>query len=246
MSKESVFVLNELEKQMAEYLFLKLSSGAISPREETNKTNDINSVISYEYRAAKEEKTLHGLMLNCRYRMRYRDSGHIFFSAWDCKDVCSVFYDVLVIIHFMNKLDLHLNDLYREFEADLNVDAYVFCTGQLTASFVEMIEYLNKSGGKRVSYNSQYILSVFDESNSGVYAALLEKLKAGGYSQVQILQVWIRGEILYYAAADGAILRPEHQRSPNPKEEQDLIRKIHKAANELSRPMEFNKPAPPA
>jgi hypothetical protein len=246
MPNESVFVLNELEKEMAEAVFQKLASGSIASGKETNDTNDIQSVISYEYRSVNEEKIIHGLMLNCRYRMRYRDSKRIFFSAWDCKDACSVFYDVITIIHMMNKLDLKIEDIHREFEVDLNSKAYVFCTGETAQTFVKIIEYLAGPDGGKVSYNSQYILSVFDESGSGVYTDLLEKLKADGYSRIYILQIWVRGEILYYAMADGAMLRPEHQRSLTPKEEQDLIRKIHKAVNELSRFVDFNKPASPA
>jgi hypothetical protein len=243
MPHESVFVLNELEKEIAKAVFQKLASGSISSREETNQTNDIHSVISYEYRSTKGEKIIHGLMLGCRYRLRYRDNRRVFFSAWDCKDVCSLFYDLLTIIHVMNKLDLKFIDIHREFEVDLNSKEYVFCTGEIALSFVKIIEYLATPDGGKLSYNSQYILSIFDESGGGTYTGLLEKLKADGYSRIHILQIWIRGEILYYAMADGAMLRPEHQRSLTSKEEQDLIRKIHKAANKLSRPVDFNKPA---
>jgi hypothetical protein len=65
-------------------------------------------------------------------------------------------------------------------------------------------------------------------------------MRADGYSDIRILQTWIRGEILYYAVADGVALRPKDQRSLSPKEEQDLIRKIYKAMNRLSPPLVFD------
>jgi hypothetical protein len=240
MPVESVFVLNDIEKQAAESLFLKMESGAVPLSKKTNNTNDIHSEISYEYHFTKQEKIIRGVMLDCPYKMRYRDRNRIFFSAWNCKDVCSVFYDALGIIHIIAKLDLNIETLHWEFDVDLNLETYVFYTGQVASSFVDIANYLSNAGDK-VSYNSQYIFSIFTEAEESVYVPLLGKLKADGYSQIQILQVWIRGEILYYVLADGVILRPECQRSLTPKEEQDLIRKIYKSTNELSRFIEFEE-----
>jgi hypothetical protein len=238
MSIESIFVLNDIEKQAAESLFLLLESGAIPQSKSTNNTNDINSKISYEYCSTKEEKIIRGVILDCPYKMRYRDRNRIFFSAWNCKDVCSVFYDVVAIIHVIAKLDLNIAALHWDFDVDLNLETYVFYTGQVAGSFVDIVDYLNALDNK-ASYNSQYIFSIYKESEKSAYTPLLEKLKADNYTQIQILQLWIRGEILYYALADGVILRPEGQRSLTPKEEQDLIRKIYKTANDLSRSVEF-------
>ncbi|MDR2259151.1 MAG: hypothetical protein LBE14_08410 [Treponema sp.] len=242
MPVESVFILNDIEKQAAEDLVLKLASGSVPAKQRTNNTNDIKSEISYEYYSTKQEKFIRGVILDCPYKLRYRDNNRIFFSAWDCKDVCGVFYDVMAIIRVMTKLNFHINEVYREFEVDLNLEEYVFYTGQIAGSFVDIADFLSTNSNK-VSYNSQYILSVFAESDNSVYAALIQKLKADGYSYIRILQVWIRGEILYYALADGAVLRSGRQRPLNSKEEQDLIRKIHKDTNKLSRPFEFNPPS---
>jgi hypothetical protein len=240
MAVESVFVLNDIEKKMAEELILTMASGSVPVKQQTNNTNDIHSEISYEYRSTKEEKTIHGKILDCRYKLRYRGGKRIFFSAWDCKDVCSVFHDALVLIHAMCKLDLALQNAHMPFTVDLNQDGYVYLTGEIAISFVNMLAYLNNSCGEnKVGHNSQYIFFVFTEADHNEYAALIEKLKAGGYSQIQILQVWIRGEILYYVMADGAVLRPGPQRSLTSKEEKDIIRKIHKAANMLSRSVDF-------
>lgn len=242
---EIVFVLNDIEKQLAESLILKLESGNFPVRRKTTKTNDIHSEISYEYRSAKQEKMVQGLMLDCRYKLRYRDRSRIFFSAWDCKDVCSVFYDVITLVHVMLVGDCEVHQLYREFEVDLNVDRYVFLTGQIAGSFVDMTNYLNGIVEKR-SYNSQYIFSLFEEPDVDVYDGLIEKLKAEGHSQVRILQAWIRGEILYYAIADGLVLRPGPQRILTAKEERDSIRKIFKATNgHLSRLIDLSPPETP-
>jgi hypothetical protein len=237
MAVERVFVLNDIEKQAVEDLILKLDSGVIPAKQKTHNTNDIQSEVSYEYRSTKEGKTIHGAVLDCWYRLRYRDRNRVFFSAWDCKDVCSVFYDAIVLIHMLTKQKLHLRELYQEFEVDLNSEGYVFFTGQIAGSFVNMADYLSGLD-TNVSHNSQYILAVYKDSDQSVYDALIEKLKADGYSQIRVLQIWIRGEILYYAIADGVVLRPGNQRSLTSKEEEDLIRKIHKTVNELSRLME--------
>jgi hypothetical protein len=226
---------------MAEELVLKLSSGAIPAKQRTHNTNDINSEISYEYYSTMQEKIIRGLVLDCPYKLRYRDSNRIFFSAWDCKDICSVFYDVMAVIRVMTKLDFNINEIYREFEVDLNVADYVFYTGQIASSFVDITDFLENDPNK-VSHSSQYIFSVFAESDNSVYAALIKKLKAEGYSRIRILQVWIRGEILYYVLADGTVLRPKGQRSLSSKEEQDLIKKIYKSTNNLYRSVEFDPP----
>jgi hypothetical protein len=219
-----------------------MESGAIFAKKKTNNTNDIHSEISYEYHSLKQEKIVIGAVLDCQYKLRYRDSHRIFFSAWDCKDVCSVFYDLIMLIHVMNEMDVHLEDVHEEFGVDANLESYVFLSGQIAASFVDMSVHLDGAVGN-LSYSSQYIFSTFGESKPGVYGALLEKLKAEGYSVIRILQVWIRGEILYYAVADGMTLRPHHQRSLTPKEEQDLVRKIYKAMKPLPRHLVFDREA---
>jgi hypothetical protein len=240
MSIESVLVLNDIEKQMAEDLILEIDSGVIPAKRRTTDTNDVHSEISYEYSSIKEEKTLRGLMLDCRYKMRYRNRNRIFFSAWDCKDVCSVFYDVISITRMMAKMDYKPHKVCLPFEVDLDVENYVFFTGQIARTFVDISDYLNHDGEK-TSCNGQYTSTVFIEPECGVYAALIEKLKADGYSQVRVLQEWIRGEILYYAIADGMVLRPRNQRFLTTKEERDLIRKLYKTTNDLSRLVDFSK-----
>jgi hypothetical protein len=242
MAKETIFSLNDTEKRVAEDLVLKLESGAFPPRRKTTKTNDIHSEISYEYLSTKQEKIVQGLMLDCRYKLRYRDSNRVFFSAWDCKDVCSVFYDVITLSHMMATGDCHAFDLSMKGEVDLNLDGYVFFTGQIARTFVDITDYLSVDDCKdKTSHTSQYISSVFMEPSGNAYDGLMEKLKAEGYSQVRVLQVWIRGEILYYALADGVVLRPGSQRSLSAKEERDLIRRLYKATHDhLSRLMDFS------
>jgi hypothetical protein len=181
-------------------------------------------------------------MLGCPYKLRYKDSSHIFFSGWNCKDVCSVFYDVFAIIHAMTKQELHILELYQPFEVDLHTERYIFLATKAVNSFIMAADYISKEFHK-VSHNSQYILSVFDESDKCVYDELIQRLKAEGYSKIQILQIWIRGEILYYAVVDGAILRPEYQRTLTSKEEEDLIRKTYKAVNNKFHPVDFHTPA---
>jgi hypothetical protein len=240
MSIESVLVLNDIEKQMAEDLILEIDSGVIPAKRRTTNTNDIHSEISYEYNSTKEEKTLRGLMLDCRYKLRYRNHNRIFFSAWDCKDVCSVFYDVVSLTRMMSKLDYSPHKVYLPFEVDLDVEGYVFFTGQIASSLLDIADYLNHDGEK-TSCNSQYISTLFMEPEYGVYDALIGKFKADGYSQIRVLQMWIRGEILYYAIADGMVLRPRNQRYLTSKEEHDLIRKLYKTTNDLSRLVDFGQ-----
>jgi hypothetical protein len=178
-------------------------------------------------------------MLGCPYKLRYKDSNRIFFSAWNCKDVCSVFYDVVAIIHVFIGQEMNIPEVYMPFDVDLHTERYVFFAVDVADSFILITDHISKNE-PRVSYNSQYILSVFDESKENVYSVLIQRLKAEGYSKVQILQVWIRGEILYYAIADGAVLRPEHQRTLTPKEEEDLIRKTYKSVNNKFHPVDLH------
>jgi hypothetical protein len=239
--QEHTLVLNEREKAMVEELLQKIESGEFSDKWLTNETNALRHEISYVYRSDRQEKTLHGAILNCRYRLRRRDGNRIFFSAWDCKDVCSVFYDMLALICVMNKGDVFYANNHDPFDPDLHTDRYIFCTGQLAVSFAKMTEYLHHEVKGRMSLSSQYIFSLFEESNRGEYGALIDSLITDGYSAIRILQIWIRGEILYYVTADGVVLRPEHQRALTPKEEADLDRKIHKAISDLYRPIDLKK-----
>lgn len=246
MAKEIVFVLNDIEKQLAEKLFLNMESGDLPIRRRITDTNDIHSEISYEYRSAKQEKTLQGLALDCRYKLRYRDRNHVFFSAWDCKDVCSVFYDAITLTYLLAAKECDFHRLFMEFDVDLNIHDYVFVAGQLALSFVDIANFLCAGEGnanEKKTYSSQYIFSIFVEPSGNSFDGLLETLKAEGYFQVRILRVWIRGEILYYVLADGLVLRPKSQRSPTAKEERDLIRKILKAADDrYTRTVDFSQP----
>jgi hypothetical protein len=239
--QEYTLVLNEREKQMVEELLQKLASGEFSDKRLTNETNALRHEISYVYRSDRQEKTLHGAILNCRYRLRRRDGNRIFFSAWDCKDVCSVFYDMLTLIYVMNTGGVFFANHHDPFDPDLHTERYIFCTGQLAASFAKMAEYIHRDIKGRVRHSSQYVFSLFDESHRGEYGALIDSLITGGYSAIRILQIWIRGEILYYVVADGVVLRPEQQRACTPKEEADLDRKIYKAVSDLYHPIDLAK-----
>jgi hypothetical protein len=177
-------------------------------------------------------------MLGCPYKLRYRDRERIFFSALDCKDVCSVFYDMVAIIHVLTKQNMNIVELYRPFDADLHTETYIFLTGNTAGAFASIADHLCKEVHK-ISYNSQYILSVLDESDKCGYDALIQRLKTEGYSKIRILQVWIRGEILYYAIADGVVLRSSRQRVLSAKEDEDLLRKIYKAVNNRFRPVDL-------
>jgi hypothetical protein len=229
LMREYTLALNDREKQLVEELFQKLASGEFAGERLTNKTNALRHEISYAYHANQQEKILHGAILNCRYRLRRRDRNRVFFSAGDCNDVCSVFYDMLALIYVMNQGDVFFANNHDPFDVDLHTERYIFCTGQLAVSFAKMADYLHFDVKGRVSLSSQYVFSLFEESNRGGYGALIDSLKTGGYSSIRILQIWIRGEILYYVTADGAALRPEHQRALTPKEEADIDRKICKA-----------------
>lgn len=238
MGKEYIFVLNDIEKQIAGELIQKLSAGDIPPQGQNNESLAIRQ-LSYEYYSGKQEKIVRGIMLGCSYKLRYKDSNRIFFSAWNCKDVCSIFYDMTAIIYIMTKQDVHVLELYRPFEVDLHTETYVFLTGNTAGAFVRMADHLCKEVHK-VTYSSQYILSVFDETDECKYDALIQQLKTEGSAETQILQVWIRGEILYFTIADGAVMRPPNQRALSAKEEEDLLRKIYKAVNDRFRPVDLD------
>jgi hypothetical protein len=225
MKSESVFVLNDIEKQIAESLIQKLSAGDIPAKGIGDKIE-----VSYEYYSGKRGKTVSGVILGCPYKLRYRNSNCIFFSAWNCKDVCGLFYDVIGIVYILTEQPMRLLDLFVPFEVDLHTERYVFLATDAAVSFVSVMDQINMEYNK-VSHNSQYILCGFDESDKSVYDTLIQQLKTEGYLKIQILQIWIRGEILYYVIADGAVLRPKHQRTLTAKEEEDLNRKIYKVMN---------------
>jgi hypothetical protein len=90
-------------------------------------------------------------------------------------------------------------------------------------------------------HESQYILRVFGASNTGAYGGLIERLKAENYDDVYVLQIWIRGEICYFAIADGSVLRPGSQRLFTGKEEADLIRRLNKFVNDRYNPIDLSK-----
>jgi hypothetical protein len=240
--KEYIFVLNDIEKQMAEELIQNLASGKFVAQKFTSKTNDLHFGLGYEYRSDKQEKTVRGVMLNCPYKLRYRNRDRIFFSAWDCMDVCSVFYDMILLLYAMNGGNISVTERRAPFVPDMQTERYVFCTGQYAVSFAEMTDCLRseKPAGRLGHHSSQYTFSLFEESDVSEYSPLFESLKANGYSSIGIFQIWIRGEILYYVIADGVVLRPEHQRPFTPKEEADLIRKIYKAVNNRFKSMNLS------
>jgi hypothetical protein len=233
MSHESVLILNDIEKQIIDELIQKLNNEEIPAQGRYIGEHDMDQ-ISYEYHSRQGEKIIHGSLLGCPYKLRFVNRNRIFFSAWDSKDVCSIFYDMIAIIHLLTKHDLHVVDLCLPFDVDLHTEAYVFLTGEIAGSFVLIADQLCREVHK-IIYNSQYILSVYDDSDDCRYNALIQQLKTEGYSKIQILQVWIRGEILYYAAADGVVLRSRAQRILTHKEEEDLVRKITKSVNDQFR-----------
>jgi hypothetical protein len=225
---ESVFVLNSIERQLAGEIMQKFEMGIIVPSKDTRAHNSIRSRVCYQYRPAKNGKLLYGVMMDCPFKLRYRGGNRVFFSAWNCRDVCGLFYDVVLLIYVMAGLqdDMRLIDrMHDDFEVDLNVDRYVFYTGEIAGMYVKLADKLSPYPGK-IANSSQYTISLYDEQSYGAYEWLIKKIKADGYSLVRILQLWIRGEILYYVMADGTILRPENQRKLSPREEEDLIRKI--------------------
>jgi hypothetical protein len=239
--KEFVLVLNDMEKQMAENLILKLASGEYLAKKITNETNSLHHEISYNYHSDKQEKIIRGAILNCRYRLRYLDRNRIFFSAWDSKDVCSVFYDMILLISVMNRGNVNFPRNQDPSALDLYTEAYVFCTDQIAVSLAKMTDFLHNVT-KKVSHSSQYQFSLFEEQHEGEYGALIDLLKTNGYSIVRIIDIWIRGEILYYVVADGVVLRPGYQRTLTPKEEEDINRKIYKDVNDRFKFVDFTKP----
>jgi hypothetical protein len=239
MADENILVLNGIEKQIAGILIQKLSAGEIPARDQHTELLDIQK-ISYEYSSGKQEKSIRGIILGCPYKLRYKDKERVFFSAWDSKDVCSIFYDKVVIILAMSGQTMHFSRMYLPFDVDLHTESYVFFAGGAAGSFVAIADHIANMTHK-ISYSSQYVLSVFDESDDCEYNVVIQKLKTDGYSKVRILRLWIRGEILYYAIVDGAVLRPEQQRALTAKEEEDIIRKVYKAVNNKFRHVDLKK-----
>ncbi|MDR0378582.1 MAG: hypothetical protein LBI62_01300 [Candidatus Accumulibacter sp.] len=246
MREESVLVLNNIEKMIAGELIRRLDEGII-PDKGWNAGAGGIFCVSYEYHPDKQQKIVRGIMLGCPYKLRYKDDAHVFFSAWDCKDVCSIFYDMVVLIGIIGKDDFDFDNLHWHFAVDMHTESYVFSTGELAGWIVRLADYINKEAllkenTKKVHRSSQYVISVFDEPDKCAYSALMERLKAEAYSMVRILELWIRGEILYYVIADGVVLRPQYQRRLTPKEEADVIRKAYKIVNDRFRLMEVDEP----
>jgi hypothetical protein len=240
MSEEGILVLNDIEKHIACDLIQKFVSGELPYKAWHPAIGGIYE-ISYEYHSDKHDKFISGIMLGCPYRLRYRDSRRIFFSAWRAKDVCSIFYDMVVMTHILANKETNIEEYYLPFKVDLNTNTYVFITGDIAVWLMHFGSVIRKEPVK-VSHKSQYTLSVFDESETGVYGGLIERLKAENYDDVYVLQIWIRGEVLYFAIADGAITRSLNQRIFTEKEEKDLIRKSYKSMNEKYRLIDFSKP----
>jgi hypothetical protein len=239
MSKESILVLNDIEKQIAGTFIQEFVTGELPPRC-SNPTSGGIYEISYEYHSGKQDKFVSGIMLGCPYKLRYRDRQRVFFSAWNVKDVCSVFYDMVMMTYVMAKNEIDLDDYYLPFEVDLNTETYVFFTGEIAKWLVYSGTKL-KTDESRAVHESQYIVRVFDEPDTGAYGGLIERLKAENYDDVYVLQIWIRGEIHYFAIADGSMLRPENQRLFTGKEEADLIRRLNKFVNDRYNPIDLSK-----
>ncbi|MDR1148563.1 MAG: hypothetical protein LBK66_08020 [Spirochaetaceae bacterium] len=239
MLKESILVLNNIEKQIACTFIQEFVNGEF-PHKGWNPANGGIYEISYEYHSGRQDKFISGIMLGCPYKLRYRDKQRIFFSAWNAKDVCSLFYDMVMMTHLMAQKLITIDDHYLPFEVDLNTETYVFFTGEIAKWLVYFGAKVRKDEPKAVQ-ESQYILRVFDEPDTGVYGGLIERLKAENYDDVYVVQIWIRGEICYFAIADGSILRPGNQRLFTGKEEADLIRKLNKFVNDRHNPLDLSK-----
>jgi hypothetical protein len=239
MLKESILVLNGIEKQIAHIFIQEFVNGEF-PHKGWNPTYGGIYEINYEYHSGKQDKFVSGIMLGCPYKLRYRDRQHIFFSAWNVKDVCSLFYDMVMITYVMAKKEIDLGDYCLPFEVDLNTETYVFFTGEIAKWLVYAGTKL-KTEVFMTIHESQYILHVFDQPGTGVYGDLIERLKAENYDDVYVLQVWIRGEICYFAIADGLVLRPKNQRLFTGKEESDLIRRLNKFVNDRRNPLDLSK-----
>jgi hypothetical protein len=222
---EDIFVLNDIEKEIAEGFIRDINAGTIPAKGQTTGIN-----LSYECLSNKQEKIIRGIIMGCYCRLRYKDSNHIFFSAWDCRDVCGIFYDMVGIIYSLTTGNLRMSELFKPFDVDLLTERYVFFATEVAASFVPFVDHIRGMPHKTL-HSSQYIFTVFDELDDCRYNDLIRRFKTEGYSKIQILHIWIRGEIVYYVIADGAVLRPERQRVLSPQEEADFIRRIHKDLN---------------
>ncbi|MDR1147591.1 MAG: hypothetical protein LBK66_03055 [Spirochaetaceae bacterium] len=239
MSKESILILNGIEKHIAGNFIQEFVNGEF-PQKGWHPGRGGIYEISYEYHSCKQDKFVSGIMLGCPYKLRYRDRQRIFFSGWNVKDVCSIFYDMVVMTYVMAKKEIDLDDYYLPFEVDLNTETYVFFTGEIAKWLVYAGTKL-KTEVSRTVHESQYILHVFDEPGTGVYCGLIERLKAENYDDVYVLQIWIRGEVHYFAIADGSVLRPGSQRLFTGKEEADLIRRLNKFVNDRYNPIDLSK-----
>jgi hypothetical protein len=226
VGNEVYFVLNDIEKALAEGFIRDINAGTIPDKGQASGIN-----LNYECLSSKQEKIIRCYVMGCYCRLRYRDSNHIFFSAWDCRDVCGLFYDMVGIIYSLTTGHLPIGDVFNPFEVDLLTERYIFFATEVAASFVPFVDHIKKMPHKTL-HNSQYIFTLFDESDDCRYTGLIERFKAEGYSKIQILHIWIRGDIVYYAIVDGAVLRPERQRVLSPKEEADFVRGIYKNLND--------------
>lgn len=227
MKPESILNLNDIEKQIAHEFVQRFITGELPSIGKNPGSGGIYH-ISYEFYSCKNYKVIRGMMLGCPYRMKYRDSQHIFFSVWNTNDVCGIFYDMVETVSALNKINKCIIDHFQPFEVDLRTKSYVFFSGDVALSLARYARHIHNDN-HRLSYSSQYIFSVFHEAAAGIYGPLIEQLKAENYSNVYILQIWIRGEILYFGIVDdGGVLRPENQRGFTEKEEKDIIRKSYK------------------
>jgi hypothetical protein len=239
MSKESILVLNSIEKQVAHIFIQEFVNGKF-PHKGWHPASGGIYEISYEYHSGRQDKFVSGIMLGCPYKLRYRDRQRIFFSAWNVKDVCSIFYDMVMMTYAMAKKEIYLDDYCLPFDVDLNTETYVFFTGEIAKWLVYAGTKL-KPEKSRTVHESQYILRVFDEPDTGAYGGLIERLKAENYDDVYVLQIWIRGEVHYFAIADGSVLRPENQQIFTGKEEADLTRRLNKFVNDRYNPIDLSK-----
>jgi hypothetical protein len=239
MRVESILILNGIEKQIAYDFIETLAAGELPPRGRNTTAARGLSEISYEYRIDKQDKIVSGIMADCAYKLRYRDRQRIFFSSWDVKDVCSIFYGMVMWANIMSERIVNMDDYYLPFEVDLNTETYVFFTGEAAKWIARFGEKMRNKEPWAI-HESQYVLRIFDSPRSDVYDDLIERLKAE-YDEVYVIQVWIRGEVLYFALADGAMLRSEKQRFFTAKEEADLARKLEKFVNDRHDPVDLSK-----
>jgi hypothetical protein len=240
MKNESVFVLNYIEKQLAGDLIRDMDESAAPSSKQCEEALAVNQILTYEYSVLKGEKVLNGIILGSQYRLRYRDGNRIFFSTWNCTDACGLFYDVVMIVRSLANIQSNIEEIYKPFEVDLNVERYVFMTGAQAASISDISPCIRKFPRKRC-YSSQYIIAVFDKGDNSLFEDLISKVEADDHSEVCVLQLWIRGEVLYYVLADGMVLRSEHQRSLTIREEDDIIRKTDKTVNDRFQHIKFQR-----